>query len=222
MRTNVGDFLGHTDIPSSCSPSTQVCNPYRVDPSNPSAIQEGDSPIVIAPSGDAYRAVSTFTNVLRYDGGYYSFGTRPKNRPTETRVNSIIVSGIVPSRVGQSYGGLHNFPRFVEDWTSSVPLIISGSLIQLNFSQAATGPFDQDAYEPGTTPSTSFEQIGYYSPPERRWGYDVGLQIAPAGPVASRFVTIPSIRSEFYSEPPADDPFIVRLANCATAGSCGS
>lgn len=223
MRTNVGDFLGHTDPPpSNCSPATQVCNPYRVDPSNPNAIQEGDSPIVIAPSGDAYRAVSTPTNVLRYDGGYYSFGTRPKNRPTETRVNSIIVSGIVPSRVGQSYGGLHNFPRFVEDWTSSVPLIISGSLIQLNFSQAATGPFDQDAYEPGATPTTTSEQIGYYSPPERRWGYDVGLQIAPAGPVASRFVTIPSIRSEFYSEPPADDPFIVRLANCAAAGSCGS
>ncbi|MEM1425976.1 MAG: hypothetical protein AAGF75_05425, partial [Cyanobacteria bacterium P01_H01_bin.130] len=51
----------------------------------------------------------------------------------------------------------------------------------------------------------------YYRAPLRRWGYDVGLQYAPAGPIASRFVTLGDTRSEFYSEPTADDPYICLL-----------
>jgi hypothetical protein len=126
----------------------------------------------------------------------------------ETRVNAIIVSGLVPSRPRQSYGGLHNFPRFISNWGGK-NLFISGSLIQLTFSNSATAPFDQSAWEPGSTPSG--ELINYYSPPNRRWGYDVGLQYAPAGPLASRFIQTEPTRDEFYSEPPADDPYIVNL-----------
>jgi type II secretory pathway pseudopilin PulG len=135
-----------------------------------------------------------------------------------TRINATIVSGIVPSRAQQSYGGLHNFPRFLETWSNN--LFISGALMQLNFSTSATAPFDQDSWEPGAAASNN-ELIRYYGPPVRNWGYDVGLQYAPAGPVARRFVTLDNTRSEFYRELPVDDPYIKNL-RCATNPNSGT
>ncbi|XFA74150.1 hormogonium polysaccharide biosynthesis protein HpsA [Thermosynechococcaceae cyanobacterium Okahandja] len=155
---------------------------------------------------------------------YYGFGDdRSRNGAADTRVNAVIISGIVPSRPTQSYGGMHNFPRFIEGWGN---LWIQGSFIQLSFSTQATGPFDQDQWEVPTTaacrdvntafncPADTNERIKYYGAPARRWGYDVGLQLAPAGPVASRFITPARQRSEYYTELPADDPYILRL-RCA-------
>lgn len=127
----------------------------------------------------------------------------------DTKVNSIVVSGLSPSQVNQSYGGLHNFPRFIETW-SGRNLWFAGSLLQLSFSNYASTPFDQDAWEPGVAPTGS-EIIPYYSPPNRLWGYDVGLQFAQAGPAASRFVTPGKVRNEFYSEPAANDPYMNKL-----------
>ncbi len=132
--------------------------------------------------------------------------------PDETYINAVIVSGIVPSRGGQSFGGLHNFPRFVEGWKK---LFISGSLMQLNFSSYATGPFDKDSWEPGLPPDANNELISYYGPPNRFWGYDVALQYAPAGPISERFITRSDLRSEFYRELPVEDPYILNL-RCAT------
>ncbi|MBE9177732.1 hypothetical protein IQ268_03950 [Oculatella sp. LEGE 06141] len=164
------------------------------------------SPIVITNSGDPMRHTGD-----GYDKAYYAVNSvKARNVAKDlTRVNSILISGIVPSRPKQSYGGLHNFPRFIEDW-SGKKLYISGSFIQLNFSNYATAPFDQDSFETNQT-TVDAEVIRYYEPPNRLWGYDVGLQYAPAGPIAQRFVTSQAIRSEFYNEPPANDPFIRNL-----------
>lgn len=135
---------------------------------------------------------------------------------TPTNVNASFVSGIVPSRAYQSYGGFHNFPRLNEDWDAQ-DLYISGSFFQLDFSTAATGPFDQDAWEPGDDPHAiagTDEYIPYYRPPNRRWGYDVALQYVPPAPVSRRFVTYGSPRSEYYRELSTDDPYMV-LLRCA-------
>ena len=61
------------------------------------------------------------------------------------RMNATIISGLVPSRNRQGYGGLHNFPRFLENWNGN--LFIQGAFLQLNFSTSGTGPFDLDAWE---------------------------------------------------------------------------
>lgn len=164
------------------------------------------TPVVWTRNGDPMRFTSN--GPKRYDDGYKKLkdGKQLISGATN-RVNAIIISGLTPSRKKQAYGGLHNFPRFIEDWNT---LFISGSLLQLNFSRYATGPFSQSGYETGVMPSG--EHIKYYSPPNRRWGYDVGLQYAPAGPLSSRFINPSSSpRSEFYSEPPADDPYMVQL-----------
>ncbi|XWK85824.1 MAG: hormogonium polysaccharide biosynthesis protein HpsA [Phormidium sp.] len=131
------------------------------------------------------------------------------NEARNTRVNSIIVSGIVPTRTNQSNGGFHNFPRFIENW-NGFDSIISGSFIQLNFSTYATGPFNQSAWEPETGPIGSAPSW-FYQPPNRIWGYDVGLQYAPPGALAKRFVTSGRKRSEFYRDLQVDDPYVCRL-----------
>ena len=128
---------------------------------------------------------------------------------TPERMNATIISGLVPSRPGQGYGGLHNFPRFLENWNDN-NLFIQGAFLQLNFSTASTGPFDIEAWNPGDVP-TGTERILYYTPPARRWGYDVALQFAPPGPIAERFVAIGRPRSEHYRELPIDDPYVMSL-----------
>ena len=136
-----------------------------------------------------------------------------------TNINSIVVSGIVPSQDGKSYGGLHNFPRFIENWGGTT-LDYVGSFLQLNFSNYATAPFQMMAWEyddsGAVTPSfDGNENLEYYNAPDRQWGYDVGLQLAPAGPAASRFVLVKTPRNEFYSEPQINDPYIQNLCKVA-------
>ena len=128
---------------------------------------------------------------------------------TPGRINATIIAGLIPSRGQQAYGGLNNFPRFLENWNAN-DLFIQGAFLQLNFSTSATAPFDIDAWNPGDTPIDA-ERILYYSPPARRWGYDVGLQFAPAGPIAERFVAIGRPRSEHYRELPIEDPYVTNL-----------
>ncbi len=146
-------------------------------------------------------------------------GNRTRNLNLVTapvRVNAVFISGLVPSRPRQGYGGLHNFPRTIQHWDSNAnkkALIINGAFLQLNFSTAATGPYEHDAWEPGSTPDGD-QDIGYYIAPTRRWGYDPGLLYYPPAAASRRFAVVGSPRSEYFRDLPADDPYIT-LLRCA-------
>ncbi|MFS8908562.1 type II secretion system protein, partial [Synechococcus sp. OH2] len=134
----------------------------------------------------------------------------------ETRVNAVAVSGVLPSRLDQTAGGMHNFLRLNELWRNT-NLFFSGSMIQLNYSTYATGPFLQRSFEPpNLVPDPTFVLgYDYYSPPNRRFGYDVGLQIARRpGAVSSRFQFPSNARTEFLRELDPQDPYVRRL-RCA-------
>ena len=125
-----------------------------------------------------------------------------------------MISNIIPSRANQQNGALNNFPRFLEDWRDSAATVrFAGSFLQLGFSNYATAPFDQDRWEPtgATTASGTNEYVSFFRPPARLWGYDVGLQLAQASPAATRFTTPSSEKNEFYTEPPANDPYMNNL-----------
>jgi hypothetical protein len=67
-------------------------------------------------------------------------------RAANTDYNAVLVMGDTPVRPyptggGENNGGLHNFPRFIENW-AGFTATIKGSLIQYTKSQYATGPFD--------------------------------------------------------------------------------
>jgi hypothetical protein len=139
-------------------------------------------------------------------------------RGQESYVNALFVAGIVPKRPNQTYGGLHNYPRFLQNW-NNINMYISGAFFQLNFATAATGPYEQDAWEArDLAQAGDVERIGYYRAPQRRWGYDVGLLYVPPAPIARRFVNFGTPRSEYYREIPADDPYSINL-RCARKGS---
>ncbi|NEQ51997.1 MAG: hypothetical protein F6K11_17970, partial [Leptolyngbya sp. SIO3F4] len=127
-----------------------------------------------------------------------------------TRVNALLIAGIVPSRAGQPYGGLHNFPRLLEYWKDK-PLYISGGFFQLNFSTQATAPYDQDAWSPGDASDPASLVIGYYNPADRLWGYDVALQYVSSAPIAERFITLGRPRNEYYRQVDLDDPYVKPL-----------
>ncbi|MFS8806320.1 type II secretion system protein [Synechococcus sp. R6-10] len=134
----------------------------------------------------------------------------------ETRVNAIAISGVIPSRLNQTGGGMHNFLRLNELWRD-VNLFFSGSMIQLNYSTYATGPFLQHSFEPPdlVADPTFVRGYDYYYPPNRRFGYDVGLQIArrPSA-VSARFQFPSNTRTEFLRELDPQDPYVRRL-RCA-------
>jgi len=131
-------------------------------------------------------------------------------------LNATIVSGIVPTRPGQYNGGLHNFIGFIEDWNYA-PLEVNfvGSLIQLNFSTSATGPYDQENLDADNPQPLQFDNTGqfirYYGRPECFYGYDIALQYYPPAPIAERFITLGTPRSEAYRELPLQDPYIQQL-----------
>jgi hypothetical protein len=199
-----------------------LANPWEPYPDGNSP----KSPIAINKNGEVLMnevidpAIAPYTkNVIPYSEKYNRFSDRSFQtftnyigRAINTRTNLTMINGVVPGQLNQGNGGLINFPRMLENWLTGgdKTLAISGSFMQLNFSQYATGPFDADAWEPGSNP-VGDERIFYYARPKREWGYDVGLQYLPAGPVARRIVLPGTERSEFYREPKGDDPYICQL-----------
>lgn len=200
-----------------------IARPRDLAAGDPAAANPpGSSPNQVLPPVPYYMPSSSTNPAVAYfnygdsgPGVNYANQDRRLMAATATRVNSIILSGINPSRPNQGYGGLHNFPRFLERWGGQ-NLNFAGSLLQLSYTNYATAPFEQENLEPGATaPNPANENIDYYQPPNRLWGYDVGLQFSPAGPAAARFVTAGKSRNEFYVEPPADDPYISNLCKAA-------
>ena len=96
----------------------------------------------------------------------YNSGTAPSSRaPSSTTVNAAALEGIVQSTNsgGSLYysGGIENFLRLEENWSSSYTLTYNGSIVVMFPSIYAT----------------SFWQVpgNYYNPPTRKWGFDMNF-----------------------------------------------
>jgi hypothetical protein len=111
------------------------------------------------------------------------------NGAADTTVNAAFLTGVVetapppsPAFTGYS-GGMENFPRFLEDW-SSATFTYNGSMVKMFPSLYATGLWA------GT----------YYSPPSRNWAYDANFddptKLPPHTPqllkvIRGQWVTVP-------------------------------
>lgn len=147
---------------------------------------------------------------------------------------------LIPNGEAESNGGLGNFPRFLEAWGDDINVNtraakISGGLYQLKRSAVATAPFetitnpaiDTSLFldtSPNPTLSTqgvtdylyrggsSGSRAAYYIPPDRQWGYDVGLLSQTPDLFSRRFVpkeTDPP--NEFFREVAKDDNWVRTL-----------
>jgi hypothetical protein len=162
---------------------------------------------------------------------------------TPTNVNAVLVMGDSPSRLipsinsAESGGGLQNFPRFMENWTDQGNRI-NGSLIQFRRSSFATAPFqtideptrDTSLFFDGANPDyasavdpkdyryrggSQSRQAPFYMPPNRSWGYDVGLLSQSPDLFSKNFAT-PSAGApnEYFREIGKDDEWMINL-RCA-------
>ena len=157
-----------------------------------------------------------------------------------TEFNLIVASNDVPSRAlsatkGESNGGMQNLPRFVENWKGQTNSI-AGSFIQFKRSAYATAPYLSSINDTsggslfnamlfnGDTilPSLPYKietgggTIGYFVPPTREWGFDVGLLSQPPDLFAQKF-TLPASQKkpdEFFREISRDDDWVKALV-CA-------
>jgi len=82
---------------------------------------------------------------------------------TSITVNSAVIAGIVPSGGGYYSGGVENFFRLLEDWSSQT-LTFNGSIVVLFPSQIATAPW-------GLVPNNQVFGI-----PIRAYGFDVNFK----------------------------------------------
>ena len=113
--------------------------------------ESGELPAAIA--GDAITLLSA---------GFDMATSRSKNKPGTSdgvEISAALLTGISPTNPtlgtkGESSGGAHNFPRFLENWGH--PTYIRGSLVSLFESRIASEPWSTD----------------YYSPPARNWGFN--------------------------------------------------
>jgi hypothetical protein len=88
------------------------------------------------------------------NNAYNSKSTSNPNSTGNTEVAMAMVSGLVLTNASAASGGVHNLPRYLENW-GGVTHVIRGSLVNLYSSKIAIDPY-------GT---------GYYSPPDRVWGF---------------------------------------------------
>ena len=168
------------------------------------------------PAGGGTPGTGTYANEMRWV---------QKARTTE--FNLIVASNDVPSRalsstLGDFNGGLQNLPRFVENW-KDLTNSIAGSFIQFKRSAYATAPYQSVlsntlVFDTASTNATyqieNFGgRVGYFVPPNREWGFDVGLLSQPPDLFAQKF-TLPTSQKkpdEYFREISRDDDWVKAL-----------
>jgi hypothetical protein len=208
--------------------------------SQPGAGTSGINGVPAASAGQwTIRPTSTEVNVYFVAGSTPSRNGIPYIVSSTINTSAGIAAGtVLPTAsvpTGETGGGLANFVRFLENW-ENVPAKITGGFIQNTKSRFATAPFAatgplvngrsdiktifMNPAQPTAAGMSGFElyyqsrtgqQLPYYTPPLRLWGYDVGLLTQQPDRFAERFaVPIPG-SNEFFREISGDDPWVEAL-----------
>jgi hypothetical protein len=119
---------------------------------------------------------SVFTDALTILSNNWSDANSSKSLSNRTASNTTanvsFLTGNTNSQGGNYSGGLENLPRFLENWDSK-NFTYRGSMVDLWFSQQATGLWSGS----------------YYSPPNRNWAFDTDLlnpaNLPPGTPVVN-------------------------------------
>jgi hypothetical protein len=115
----------------------------------------------MAPASVVGDAVTFLSNSWSNKDSTNSLSSR---QASNTTINTAIMSGIVPTSGGNYSGGAENFPRFLEDWSSS-SITYYGSMVELYDSNQATGIWGQSNV--------------YGVPNVRAWHYNTNFQVNP-------------------------------------------
>ena len=123
------------------------------------------------PASVAADAVTVLSPAWRDTNSIKSLSSRIA---TNSTVNAAILTGIVATTAASDSGGVENFPRFLEDWTSKT-LTYNGSMVGMFYSMIGTGLW----LGIGST-------YDIYNPPNRNWALDQNFsnssKLPPATP----------------------------------------
>lgn len=163
-------YATRDDAPASQQPGIRLRNGSLINRSGGVTVVSNDPVYVqgdfnttskkpVAVIGDALNLLSNNWNDANSTVNNVNSGS-PRTA-TNTTYNSAFIAGITTTSGAEYNGGLENYPRFHERWTSRT-LTIQGSFVSLWNSQMATGD-----WEYGQQSSHS-----QYTAPTRNWSYD--------------------------------------------------
>ncbi len=168
--TNSSQNAGWNDVYSGCpyKSGSWVSGWASTPPSSTNALD-----------GDPLGAAS-YPYKVPYDSasGKWSTGTSStvKLGASFTEYATALLMGLVPTGkngINQTSGGLHNFPRFLEDW-GSVECRIRGSFVALFECRIAEDPWN----------------LRVYAPPNRVWGFNLLFDSGVMPPLTPKTVQI--------------------------------
>jgi hypothetical protein len=162
------------DTSGGTAPSDWSTNWATTDPSN-SNTREG--------LYDTAATASVYPYKVPYDsssGAWTTGASREKLGAVFTEYSFAMLCGLVPTGKNgfdQTSGGLHNFPRFLEDWSpggTGVECRIRGSMVALFECRVANDPWN----------------LRTYAPPNRVWGYNLLFASGVMPPLTPKTVNI--------------------------------
>lgn len=184
-----GDFNLHTQEEFNANPNF--------------ACRSGDSRFPKCTTGDEWRPGNILADAVTLLSGDFDFtkelgytigSQQPANK--DTTFNLIVAAGDNPAQPTVDNGGLNNFVRVIENWTSR-KIKLNGAFMQVKKS----------AYATGTNPPQPVN-----NPPTRQWSYDVGLLFQSPDLFASKLaVTPPEPPDEYLREVGRDDTWVQTL-----------
>ncbi len=123
--------------------------------------------------GDSITALSTSWN-----DSYTSSTALSSRNPGATTVNAAAFEGIVQTYGANYSGGVENFIRLLENWSSSTTLTYNGSIVVMFPSQYATNKWQATG--------------NYYNAPHRAWAFDLNFQsnngLPPLTPTVTKYL----------------------------------
>jgi hypothetical protein len=146
-----GDY--NTGRQGSSQPPSNTASVYTPPVHKPSPVTAGYSRVASAIAADAVNILSNAWNDAN------SLTGQSTRVAANTTVNTAIIAGNVPTTTSSYSGGIENFVRFHENWSGKY-FTIYGTLASLFNSAQATGRWS----------------AADYTPPNRRWFYDINLQ----------------------------------------------
>ncbi|HWA25439.1 MAG TPA: hypothetical protein VG734_07255 [Lacunisphaera sp.] len=111
-------------------------------------------------SHSATTSVSAYTVPYDSSNGTLSTSSATKLTPSFTEISTAMLCGLVPTGkngYSQNSGGLHNFPRFLEEYNGAIEVRIRGSMVALFECRVANDPWS----------------LRTYSAPVRNWGFNL-------------------------------------------------
>ena len=172
-----GDFNTNGSNPPSDLTATYVTgtNYYKVSGSATGNYGTSSGPPPVAIVADAISILSNSWKDSSSNANLSATSPNPNRTPTGTTINAAFLSGQVPtnqnngsSANGNYSGGVENYPRFLENWSGSIPFGYSGSIVELFKSKQAFIGWQGT----GGTP-------GVYNAPFRNWSFDMHFLTSP-------------------------------------------